>query len=266
MNYLKPDRIVETIAVLQTRIEERFPGSGLSSVCGNLLAIARRAEEKTKWFGQPLRWLRALCWAFSIVIVAGSIATILLVGDQESDDVPAKQREHVTASQPEAADGIPVPNATAANRKRVKRIGVVEFVQIVEAGINDIVLIGAAVFFLITLETRYKRGRALKSLHELRSIAHIIDMHQLTKDPERIMNRAFSRTGSSPKTTMTKFELRRYLDYCSEMLSLTGKIAALYVQEFDDSVALASVNEIEALCTGLARKIWQKVSILQDEE
>ena len=29
-------------------------------------------------------------------------------------------------------------------------------------------------------------GRALKAIHELRSIAHIIDMHQLTKDPERI--------------------------------------------------------------------------------
>lgn len=266
MNYLKPDRIVETIAVLQTRIEERFPGSGLSGVCGNLLAIARRAEEKTKWFGQPLRWLRVLCWAFSIVIVAGSIATVLLVGDQDPSDVPAQHKEKVADSEPEAADGALASDSAAAARKRLKHIGVVEFVQIVEAGINDVVLIGAAVFFLITLETRYKRGRALKSLHELRSIAHIIDMHQLTKDPERIMNRTFSRTGASPKSTMTKFELRRYLDYCSEMLSLNGKIAALYVQDFDDSVALASVNEIEALCTGLARKIWQKVSILQDEE
>jgi hypothetical protein len=134
-----------------------------------------------------------------------------------------------------------------------------------EAGINDIVLVGAAIFFLITFETRYKRGRALKSLHELRSIAHIIDMHQLTKDPERITNKHYFMTGTSPKTTMTRFELRRYLDYCSEMLSLTGKIAALYVQDFNDSVALASVNEVETLCTGLSRKIWQKVLILQED-
>ncbi len=46
------------------------------------------------------------------------------------------------------------------------------------------------------------------------------------------------------------------------MLSLTGKLAALYVQNFDDSVALASVNEVESLTTGLSPKIRQKIMIL----
>ena len=45
---------------------------------------------------------------------------------------------------------------------------------------------GIAAFFFLTLETRLKRQRALKAIRELRSLAHIIDMHQLTKDPERI--------------------------------------------------------------------------------
>ena len=58
-------------------------------------------------------------------------------------------------------------------------------------------------------------------------------------------------------------DLGRYLDYCSELLSLCGKVAALYVQRFDDGVALAAVNEIEGLCTGLSRKIWQKIIVLQ---
>jgi len=61
---------------------------------------------------------------------------------------------------------------------------------------------------------------------------------------------------------MTSFEMNRYLDYCSEMLSLTGKVAALYIQDFDDAIALASVNDIESLATGLSRKIWQKLMIL----
>ena len=61
---------------------------------------------------------------------------------------------------------------------------------------------------------------------------------------------------------MTRFELHRYLDYCSEMLALLGKIAAVYVQEFDDGVALASAAEIETLTTGLSSKIWQKIGIL----
>lgn len=49
------------------------------------------------------------------------------------------------------------------------------------------------------------------------------------------------------------------------MLSLTGKVAALYVQDFEDDVALQAVNEIESLTTGLARKIWQKLSIVTNE-
>lgn len=61
---------------------------------------------------------------------------------------------------------------------------------------------------------------------------------------------------------MTRFELARYLDYASEMLSLTSKIAALYVQYFDDRVALQAVKQIENLTTGLSRKIWQKVMII----
>ena len=143
-----------------------------------------------------------------------------------------------------------------------EELDLLDLVQIGEAAINDVVLIGAAIFFLVRLETRMKRKTALRALHELRSAAHIIDMHQLTKDPERLLNRG-PQMPNSPRSTMSAFELSRYLDYCSEMLSLTGKLAALYVQSFDDEVVLASVNELESLCTGLGRKIWQKIMILQ---
>jgi poly-beta-hydroxyalkanoate depolymerase len=61
---------------------------------------------------------------------------------------------------------------------------------------------------------------------------------------------------------MSAYELTRYLDYCSEMLSLAGKVAALYAQNFPDAVVLAAVNEVETLTTGLSRKIWQKIMIL----
>ena len=46
------------------------------------------------------------------------------------------------------------------------------------------------------------------------------------------------------------------------MLSLTGKVGALYVQNFEDGEALQAVNEIEDLTTGLARKIWQKLTVV----
>ena len=90
-------------------------------------------------------------------------------------------------------------------------------------------------------------------------------MHQLTKDPERV-HPGIQLTTASPRVNLTRFELSRYLDYCSEMLSLTGKVAAVYVQHFDDAVAIASANEVEQLCTGLSRKIWQKIMILQQSQ
>jgi len=62
---------------------------------------------------------------------------------------------------------------------------------------------------------------------------------------------------------MSKFELTRYLDYCSEMLSLTSKLAALYAQELPDGVVIDAVNEIENLTGNLSRKIWQKISIVE---
>ena len=62
---------------------------------------------------------------------------------------------------------------------------------------------------------------------------------------------------------MTHFLLVRYLNYCSEMLSLIGKVAALYLQAFQDGVVLDAVDDIEDLTTGLCRKIWQKLMILE---
>lgn len=62
---------------------------------------------------------------------------------------------------------------------------------------------------------------------------------------------------------MSAPELGRYLDYCSEMLSLTSKIAASFVGHFDDPVVLTTVNEIETLVTGLSGKIWQKITLLE---
>ena len=142
--------------------------------------------------------------------------------------------------------------------------GFPEFVQAMDAAISTMVFLGATVFFLITLETRLKRRKALAALHQLRSVAHIVDMHQLTKDPERLASPEPD-TASSPVRSLSAAELGRYLDYCSELLSLVSKIAALHVQDFNDPVTLAAVNDIENLTTGLSAKIWQKITLLEQD-
>ncbi len=220
------DEVVATLERLHVRIEDRFPSRGLGRVCEELVAIAKQAKARAEEFARPIVALRVVSAVLAVATVGASIAVFL------------------TARLPD------------------KTVDIAELTQILEAGINDVVLIGAAIFFLATLEKRIKRGRALAAIHELRSVAHIIDMHQLTKDPERALQRGPA-LSSSPSSGLTSFELNRYLDYCSEMLSLAGKIAALYVQRFDDEVALASVTEVENLCTGLSRKIWQKIMIVE---
>jgi len=136
-----------------------------------------------------------------------------------------------------------------------------EMLQATEAGINELIFLGLALYFLISLETRLKRHAALQALHRLRSIAHVVDMHQLTKDPAYLLS-PMQETESSPSNTLTRQELIRYLDYCAEMLALDSKLAALFAQNMDDPVVLAAVNEMESLTQGLAGKIWQKIMIL----
>lgn len=219
------DAVARTVDLLCRRIDQRFPGSGLGRVGRELDRIARQTRQRARAIGRPILSLR-LGVAFLIVFIATVLAATV-----------------------------------ASVRKPKEPLEAFQFIQVLEAGINDVVLVGAGIFFLVTLETRIKRRRALAALRELRAVAHIIDMHQLTKDPEWVMGRG-EQTALLPPRRMSRFEVSRYLDYCSELLSITGKIAALYIQEFDDDVALAAVNEVENLTTGLSRKIWQKLMIV----
>ena len=227
---LKPELIVETIAQLEKRIHERFPSAGLSKVCSELKLIGQRARSTAADIAAPSIKLRI---AIFTLIASLIVMSIYMVSQLDHD--PSE----------------PWTIRTAA--------------EFLDACMNDIIIGGAALLFLMTLENRWKRHKALTAIHELRSLAHIIDMHQLTKDPERLNNNPTLigvDTASSPKRVMNAFELGRYLDYCTEMLSLTGKIAALYVEHFPDPQSVAAVNDLEDLTTGLSRKIWQKIAIL----
>lgn len=225
---LDPEEIVRTVGRLKDRVEERFPGSGLGHVAKELHEVALDVVARTEAINRPHVALRT-CSALTIVALGAALAAVLLKLRLEPGEWTW-----------------------------------LAVIQVFESAINDVVLLGAGLFFLVTLESRIKRRRALKAIHELRSLAHIIDMHQLTKDPHVLLD-AGPATRSSPSRTLSRYELARYLDYCSEMLSLLGKLAALYVQRFDDPVALAAVDSIEDLTNGLSRKIWQKIAVLERE-
>ena len=232
--HLDPHRIGETLVALSQRIDERFPGSGLGRVNRELIEISQRTAHNVELLRRPL-------WPIRIAAVVGAVAMIALFGMALYLALRTAPGTSLTDTQ----------------------VGLSEYFQGIEALVNDVVFLGIAVWFVMTLETRVKRRRALAAIHELRSISHIVDMHQLTKDPERLLTSRRD-TASSPARNMTREELSRYLDYCSEMLSVTSKLAALYAQNFADPVVLETVSEVETLTTGLSGKIWQKIQLLQE--
>ncbi len=219
--------ILETIRKLERRIGERFPGSGLSGIGGQLARLAAEAGAEIARLGKPL-------WAPRIGTVLGIAGLLVIAVEVLLLGLPAS---------------LELGNLS-------------EFLQASEAAINLAVLLAIGVYFTVTLEARFKRRAALAALYRLRSVIHIVDMHQLTKDPEFVLSPGGPATASSPRRTLTRFELVRYLNYCSEMFALCSKVAALYVQHLNDAVVLEAVNDIESLAASLSHKVWQKIMIL----
>ena len=223
---LDPDKIVATLGQLERRISERFPNAGLVRVCTELTAIAQESRARTDKLARPNLVLRS---SSVLVALAGVVALIYVAR---------------------------LINVHGANTE------LFGMMQGIEAAVNLLIVVGAAVLFLTTLEGRARRNAALSDLHQLRSIVHVIDMHQLTKDPSGVLHPGAD-TASSPKRITSGPELVRYLDYCSEMLSLASKVAALYAQSATDPQVIDAVNELERLTTSLSQKIWQKINIVE---
>ncbi len=223
-------KIVSTIDLLRLRIEERFPTASLARVGTELGSIASETHARVRKIEARNYVLRATVG----VLICSAIWLLFKI--------------------------LPYIDFTKTNADNIFTL-----LQGVEASMNILVLTGALLLFLATVEERLKRRRALTALHELRSIVHVIDMHQLTKDPSAVIG-ALPPTQHSPPRTMTSAELVRYLDYCSEMLSLTSKVAALYAQSLPDAVVTDAVADIERLTTNLSQKVWQKIVMVGNEK
>jgi hypothetical protein len=227
---LEVDPVRQTVQRLHDRIAARFPERGLRKAAGDLLTMVDNVEDGPRSTQNRIRGVRL---ASRILIGAILVATLVAVVLAFRDALTGGNR--ITSS--------------------------LDVLPLIETTVNDIVFAALAVFFLFSFPERLQRGRTLELLHQLRSLAHIIDMHQLTKDPEQLRD-SFVPTPASQPLEMTRDEMERYLEYCSEMLSLVGKTAALCAEESRDSVVLDTVSTIETLTTGMSRKIWQKISVL----
>jgi hypothetical protein len=144
---LNPACIIETAETLEQRVAERFPDAGLRRVAAELVSLARDIAAAAVALEAPVRWLRVLIAA---VLSAGLLILVFVAASLSYDRIST---------------------------------GAFDFVQGVEAAMNTMLLAGLGLLALIRIEERFKRKRVFAGLHELRSVIHVIDMHQLTKDP-----------------------------------------------------------------------------------
>lgn len=218
--------IIHTAELLRKRVAERFPERGLYKIVAHLLDLSRITAAEAGNLREPYWGMRFI----SVLAILGGLAGFGLL-----------YRFFRIIME--------------------EQVGLAEFTQGLEATLSILLIAGLVIGFFLRLENRHKRTIALNGLYRLRAIAHVIDMHQLTKDPAIIVGT--HPTSSSPLRDLNSEQLLRYLDYCTEMLSLTGKLAALYAQYFPDATVVAAANDVEQLTTNLSRKIWQKINIVQ---
>ncbi|WP_148611994.1 hypothetical protein [Nocardioides rubriscoriae] len=217
-----------TVDRLEERIAARFPGRGIGRLVVRLGALVDDVDTSAPDRNRRQRQARL---ASRVVAALVLVATVV-------------------------AMGLALRDALDHGVERT-----VDWLPLIESTINDLVFAAIALFFLYSIPERLQRGRSLALLHRLRSLAHVVDMHQLTKDPERFRP-DFVATARSVDPRLTPAEMERYLDYCSEILSLVGKTAALVAEESRDAVVLDAVAGIENLTTSMSRKIWQKITLL----
>lgn len=219
---LNPDRLIGILDHLQEGLEKYFPDAALGRVMEELKRLAVKAKTEN---ARPRGALYSAILA-QLAFVGLIVGFIFWISHRIRGD------ESVT---------------------------LVEMFQGLEAAINICIFLGIGVGFLFTLETRIRRKRVLTAIDELRSLAHIIDLHQIRKHPERLPAGAQSSLHSD--TLYSPADLVLYLDYASDMLSIVAKLAALYGKNSVDGVVLEGINSVESLTASISQKIWQKISI-----
>ena len=222
--------VIATIDQLGRRIRARFADRGLPKAAAELRSAATEVTELGAHLRGRLRVLRWTARAASVLVALG-MALVLIVAARDAD---------LSGS-----------------------VRSVDWVALVESTIQTLVFGGLTLLFLNALPDRLERRHLLRRLHRLRSLAHVIDMHQLTKDPERLRS-DFEPTDATVAVDLTRAEMQHYLGYCSELLALVGKVAALCAEDSQDGLILETVSDIENLTNGMSRKIWQKISLLPD--
>jgi hypothetical protein len=135
--HLRADKLIETAERLALQVTRRFPSASLGEVACVITNVTREAAEKADKIHQPNWWLRIVLIALGLLTLAGAgVVAATLPGE---GSVWARLADFLIKMQGAA------------------------------------VFLSALVVFFWTLETRFKRSKAVLAIHELRALAHIIE-------------------------------------------------------------------------------------------
>ena len=186
---LVADHVGATVAHLERRIDARFGERGLTKVARDLGQLVVLVESEAARSRDRLRRTTLAARVTGIVIV---VATLVALAFSLRSAV---------------VDGL---------------ARTFDWVPLVESVINDLVFAAIALVFLWAFPERLERRVLLRLLHRLRSLAHVIDMHQLSKDPEQVSPN-YTPTAQSVAHGLDADQLHHYLSYCSETAEPHGQ-------------------------------------------
>jgi hypothetical protein len=212
-------KILKNIIDLQNQIDAQFPERGLSSTVQDLGNEAKAASDLSNRVGgsHTMAWFFNITIPILVFIITLSVALYYLNSEDK-----------------EAFNGF----------------------DDIDGLINLIFLsVVIGVLFRQTVKLR-RRNIAMKQLHLVRTLIHVLDMKQQNK---KIDGKCL--TNQKPLLSISESIL--YLDDCSQAVVLAGKVAALLIEDYDDSLVIATVSEIDALCNGITNRIWLKIQVFQ---
>lgn len=222
---IDPTKLIHTVSRMAERVEEQFPSSGLSAVANEVAAVAEGTVARVAEIKKPRIGLRIAVGVMVLLVLSGPLLFSFVLSFSEE----------------------------------VTNLG--DFLEATDAGLHMLLVLAGGIFFLVGMENRMRRNQALDAIAEFRSLAHLVDLHQINKDPGLD---SLKPPEDDKRTVRSDEALASYLDFSGDLLSIVGKLAAYYAQNLSDRVVLDAVNEIETLTSSLSNKLWLKILVLRE--
>lgn len=212
---LDPARIIETAENLAREVGEKLPGSSLAGLAVKLLHVAHATEERARRARRPIYAIRVL----SLLAISASLLALWYL------------LRHIHA--------------------RWEFGTITEVFEAADAGFNLLILLAGALWFLITIENRIKRRKALMYIEELREFLHVIDVTQLFYTPL-----VYNPDPAAARTSAT-FDYTYFL-FCTQMLAVISNLAPLYTRGAAGDSILRAASEVEMLANAITVKLLSK--------